>query len=83
LDQAIETAANEIDSSFSSGVIVTVINFNSSSEKLSDYVVEELIGKLVKNKKLVVVDRNNLELINEELEFQESGDVSDDSAREI
>jgi formylglycine-generating enzyme required for sulfatase activity len=41
------------------------------------------MGKLVSARKLIVVDRSNLELIQEEMNFQLSGEVSDESAQAI
>jgi hypothetical protein len=63
LDQAIEAAANDINNSLHDGAAAVVINFSASSKGLSEYVLEELTGKLVSAKKLIVVDRGNLELI--------------------
>jgi formylglycine-generating enzyme required for sulfatase activity/TolB-like protein len=83
LDQAIQIAADEINASHAEGLSVAVINFTSPSLRLSDYVIEELIGALVNTRKLVIVDRSNLELIRQEMDFQLSGEVSDESARAI
>ncbi|GHV96748.1 hypothetical protein AGMMS50293_30680 [Spirochaetia bacterium] len=83
LDQAIQIAADEINAGLAGGTSAAFINFASSSNRLSDYVIEELMGKLVNAKKLVVVDRSNLELIREEMDFQLSGEVSDESAQAI
>jgi formylglycine-generating enzyme required for sulfatase activity len=83
LDQAVQIAADEINASHAAGLSVAVINFTSASPRLSDYVIEELIGALVNARKLVIVDRNNLELIRREMDFQLSGEVSDESARVI
>jgi formylglycine-generating enzyme required for sulfatase activity len=83
LDQAIQIAADEINASHAEGLSVAVINFTSSSERLSDYVIEELMGNLVNTRKLVIVDRSNLELIRQEMDFQLSGEVSDESAQAI
>jgi TolB-like protein len=46
-------------------------------------VLEELSGYLVNSRKLVVVDRNNLNVIRQEEQFQLSGEVSDESAQSI
>jgi formylglycine-generating enzyme required for sulfatase activity len=83
LDEAIRLAAEEISASFEAGAVVAVINFTAPSQKLSGYVIEELAGALVRAKKLVVADRSNLALIQDELRFQFSGEVSDESAQAI
>jgi TolB-like protein len=83
LDRAIQLSSQEIERYHDKGVKVAVLSFKSGSDNLSNYVIEELMGNIVQGQKLVVVDRNSLELIRQEMNFQLSGDVSDESAQEI
>jgi TolB-like protein len=83
LDESIKVGAGEIEAKLKQGVKVVVLNFNSSSKRFSDYVLDELMTVLVRNGKLIVVDRANLELIQKEMNFQMSGEVSDKSAQQI
>jgi TolB-like protein len=83
LDQAIQTAANDIENSVDNGVKIAVLNFSSPSEQFSGYVLDELSINLVNGKKLTVVDRKELDLIRREENFQLSGEVSDESAQSI
>ncbi|MDR1239917.1 MAG: CsgG/HfaB family protein [Treponema sp.] len=62
---------------------VVVLNIRSNSGRLSEYVIEELTVKLVNTGRLTVVDRQNLDMIREEMDFQMSGEVSDESAQSI
>jgi TolB-like protein len=62
---------------------VVLLNFNSASQRLSNYVLDELMTVLVRNGKLTVVDRANLEDVRREMDFQMSGEVSDESAQSI
>jgi TolB-like protein len=62
---------------------VVVLNVSSDSGRLSEYVIEELIATLVNTARLTVVDRQNLDMIREEMNFQMSGEVSDESAQSI
>ncbi|MDR1869646.1 MAG: extracellular solute-binding protein [Treponema sp.] len=62
---------------------VAVLNFTSEYPKLSDYVIEELIGYIVNDNVLTVVDRANLDKISKEMNFQLSGEVSDETALSI
>lgn len=62
---------------------VVVLNFTSDWNKLSDYIIEELIGYIVNDGNLTVVDRANLETIRREMNFQLSGEVSDETAQSI
>jgi len=83
LDEAIKNGAKDIESRLSKGVKVVVLNFNSPTERFSNYVLDEMIVALVNGGKLVIVDRQNLALIQREMNFQMSGEVSDASAQEI
>ncbi|MDR1316620.1 MAG: hypothetical protein LBK13_07070 [Spirochaetales bacterium] len=83
LGEAIELSAQEIETVLPDGVKIAVLSFKSDSGRLSDYVIEELMGNLVKGRKVVVVDRNSLDLVRQEWNFQSSGEVSDDSAQSI
>ncbi|MDR1617577.1 MAG: hypothetical protein LBS06_00855 [Treponema sp.] len=83
LDKAIQAAAQNIETALRSGSKVAILNINSDSESLADHIIEELTGTLVNGKKLIVTDRKNLELIREEMRFQLSGDVSDESMQAI
>jgi TolB-like protein len=83
LDASIADAARTIDGRLNSGIKIVILNFNSPSERLSNYVIDELTGAVVNSGKLIVVDRQNLTLIQQEMDFQMSGEVSDVSAQEI
>ena len=83
LDTAIKQSSKDINDSLSAGTKVALLNFSSESDVFSDYVLEEMSIALVKSKKLVVVDRKEIELIRKEMKFQMSGEVSDESAQQI
>jgi TolB-like protein len=83
LDDAIKSGAREIENKLARGVKVVVLNFNAPSERLSNYVLDELMTALVSGGKITVVDRQNLALIQQEMNFQMSGEVSDESAQAI
>jgi formylglycine-generating enzyme required for sulfatase activity len=83
LDQAIQAAAENIENNVQAGTKIGILNFSSPTEQFSAYVLEELSTRLVNGKKLVVVDRRELDLIRQEENFQMSGEVSDESALSI
>jgi TolB-like protein len=83
LDAAIREASKEINTALPAGTKVALLNFSSDSDAFSDYVIEEMSIALVRGKKLVIVDRKEIELIRREMDFQMSGDVSDESAQQI
>jgi TolB-like protein len=83
LDEALIKGAQDLQDKLARGVKVVVLNFNSPTARFSDYVLDEMIGRLVNGGKVTVVDRQNLALIQKEMNFQMSGEVSDASAQEI
>jgi len=83
LDEAVKVGAREIEARLARGSKIAVLNFNSPSQRFSNYVLDELMYELVQGGKLIVVDRANIETIRGELGFQMSGEVSDSSAQSI
>jgi TolB-like protein len=83
LDEVLGITVENLEEKIASGSTLAVLNFTSSSESYSEYIIEELTMRLVNNKKLIIVDRKRLDLIRGELQFQLSGEVSDESAQRI
>ena len=85
LDAAIRQVAAGIEERLEANTKVVILDFNpvikTTSKRLSDHVVDELSACFINNGKLDVLERNNLALIDEEMTFQASGEVSDDSAQ--
>jgi TolB-like protein len=79
LADAIEKSAFEISEAFPAKTKIVIIKFDSMATELSEYIMEELNGMLIQQKKLTVIDRANLALIAQEMAFQMSGKVSDES----
>jgi outer membrane protein OmpA-like peptidoglycan-associated protein/TolB-like protein len=83
LSEVISQSARDVEEALKEQTTVAVVNFISPSEEFSNYVIEELTGALVNGKRIVIVDRRNLDLIREEMNLQLSGDVSDESMLSI
>jgi TolB-like protein len=83
LNEAIRSAAREMGQTLPQGSKVAVVNFTSPSEELSRYVINELNDAIVNGRQITVVDRQQLNLVLGELQFQEGGLVSEESAQEI
>jgi TolB-like protein len=83
LGEVIVRSARNVEEALPQGTMVAVLNFASTSETFSDYVIEELTGELVTGRKVAIVDRRSLSLIREEMNLQLSGEVSDESAQAI
>jgi tetratricopeptide (TPR) repeat protein len=80
--EAIEQSAEKIAAEMPKGSRVAIVAFESESNNLSDFIMEELTGALV-DRGIEVADRQNLAYVYSELGFQMSGDVSDETAQSI
>jgi TolB-like protein len=83
IDAALSNSTSYFSGRIPSKTKVVVLNFSSKWPDLSEYIIEELIGYIVNEGKLTVVDRQNLETIRREMDFQLSGEVSDETAQSI
>ena len=82
LDGAINDSMGYFVERLEPGTKVAVVNF-SASPAVSNYVIEEMTVFLISGGNLTVVDRSELELLRDEMKFQLSGEVSDESALSI
>ena len=80
-NQSIERTAEEIRRQLTAQTKIAVLSFSSDWRELSTYVIDELNTAIVRNGSLTVVNRQQLNLVRQELDLQESGDVSDASAQ--
>jgi len=62
---------------------IALINFDAEVQLLSDYIFEELWIHFEDSRSFVLIDRQNLELIQKEIDYQYSGIVSDESMQSI
>ena len=83
LDKAIEKAGQQIALVLKDGSRVAVFSFYSPSERLSEYALEELSAYLVNTRNFDIVERRHLDEVRKELQFNLSGEVSDESAQSI
>jgi tetratricopeptide (TPR) repeat protein len=82
LDEAVRGSAIQISTELY-GKTVAVINFNSPTSQFSEYIIDELSTALANTRMLTVVERRMLDLVRNELQFNLSGEVSDESAQAI
>jgi len=80
LNEAIQQSAEKISAKLPAQSRVVILAFDSYNESLSNYIMEELADSLINNN-IEVADRQSLEYLFNELNFQISGDVSDESAQ--
>jgi TolB-like protein len=83
LDDAINSVGDEFSYNLKKGSKVAVLSMRSGSARMSNYIIEELTSILVNQRLVTVVDRAQLDLIQQEMDLQLSGEVSDSSAQAI
>ncbi|MCL1992208.1 MAG: penicillin-binding protein activator LpoB [Spirochaetes bacterium] len=83
LDSVIREISDSLNQNLEPGNILMFLYIQSSYPALSEYIVEELISNTVNDRVFSVVDRQQLDDIRAELDFQMSGEVSDESAQSI
>ena len=82
LTAAIERTADEMVEDLQPGTRVAIVAFESEAENLSDFIMEELTAALFR-RGIEIADRRNLPFVFQELEFQMSDAVSDDTAQSV
>jgi hypothetical protein len=80
LNETVEAVAQYLDQRIPAGTSLAVFNFSSDSQKLSDYLVDELTIALA-NIGMDVYDRNNLDEVNKEIHYSFTGAVNDNTAQ--
>jgi len=83
LDLAIRDASDYLNENIPQKSKIVILNVQSDSAALSDYIIDELIANAVNDHIFQVVDRQQLDLIRKEQNFQWSGEVDDKHALEI
>ncbi|MDR3333610.1 MAG: outer membrane beta-barrel protein [Treponema sp.] len=83
LDTALQKSVDYLEKSLPKNATVAILKIEAESKTLSEYIIDELSTYFVNNKNITVVDRKNLDLIQQELDFQMTGEVSEESAQEI
>jgi curli biogenesis system outer membrane secretion channel CsgG len=83
LDAAIREASDYLSGKVPKGSKAVFLNIKSDYPDLSEYILSVLSENAVNDGVFSVVDRQQLDLIRAELNFQMSGEVSDESAQSI
>jgi hypothetical protein len=83
LDTAIREASTYLNGRVPKGSKAVFLNIKSDYPDLSEYILSVLSENAVNDGEFSVVDRQQLDSIRAELNFQTSGEVSDESAQSI
>ncbi|WP_461256093.1 CsgG/HfaB family protein [Treponema sp. R80B11-R83G3] len=79
LKEVITRSARGIEGEVPQKAKIALLNFESPAKGFSDYALDELTSELLEAGKVTVVDRKNITAILNEMKFQYSGYVSDES----
>ena len=82
IDSIILKVANDVSSKCNSKTILCILDFNSPSQDLSEYIQTELTSHVTENG-MKVVTRSNMDKVDNELNYQLSGFISDETALSI
>jgi hypothetical protein len=83
IDETIEDVSSYLNNRLPKGNRILVLNIKSDYPQLSEYIIDSLIENIINDGLLTVVDRQQLTEIRNELYFQSSGEVSDETAQSI
>ena len=83
LNAAIRETSDYLNKNIPAGNKLAILNMQSDFPLLSEYIIDELIANAVNDRVFTVVDRERLDAIRAELDFQMSGEVDDSSAQEL
>jgi TolB-like protein len=83
LDAAVRETSDYLNKQLPKGNKLVILNIQSVYPALSEYVIDELIANTVNDKVFAVVDRQQLDVIRGEMDFQMSGEVDDNTAQEL
>jgi tetratricopeptide (TPR) repeat protein len=78
LDEAIEQSARKFQEKAASPKRIAIVQFDTEAEALSEYIMEEITGALVRLD-FEVAERRNLDFVRNELDLQYSGEVDDEA----
>lgn len=83
IDDVLTTVGENVSASMKVNQIVCVLDFNTPTKDMSEYIQTELVSKLLDFGRLRVVTRAEMDRVDRELNYQMSGYVSDDTALSI
>jgi TolB-like protein len=83
LDSAIIDGSDYIAGRLSAGSKVAIVNIQSSTVNLTNYIIDNISMHLVNNDSFFVIERSELDAVQNEQHYQLSGEVSDETAVSI
>ena len=83
IDETLSAVTKDIGGRTIPRQIVAVLDFASETQEMSEYIRDQIISFIFENTSLQVVTRQHMDKVNRELDYQYSGEVSDETALSI
>ncbi len=83
IETALQQVADQFSATIKRGSTIAIVGISSDSSDMSDFMLDDLTMRFVQARTLTVANRANLDAIKAEMNFQLSGEVSDDSIQQI
>jgi len=83
LDMTLREVSDYLNESVPKGRKIAFVSVQSDSVALTDYIIDSLVANAVNDRIFSVVDRQQLDAVRAELNFNVSGEVSDKSAQQV
>lgn len=83
IETALQQVADQFSTSLKKGTTIAIVGISSDSAEMSNFILDEITLDFVKQHKLTVANRANLDAIKKEMNFQLSGEVSEESIQQL
>ena len=83
LENVLEHSVKSVEKDLPPGTRVAVLNFTSTSENFSNFVVEEISRRLEQGRQVIIVDRLNSALVKQMMNVRASANISERSVQTI
>lgn len=83
IETALQQTADQFSASIKKGTTIAIVGISSDSAEMSDFMLDDLTMRFVQARTLTVANRANLDAIKTEMNFQLSGEVSDESIQQL
>ncbi|MDE7227583.1 MAG: penicillin-binding protein activator LpoB [Treponemataceae bacterium] len=83
IETALQQVTDQFSATFKKGTTIAIVGISSDSAEMSDFMLDDLTMRFVQARKVTVANRANLDAIKTEMNFQLSGEVSDESIQQL
>ena len=83
LDEAVAAGLDRLLEKFPRESVIVVMGFSAPTKELSGYLEESIIALIARDSRVRNVERARLDMVRQELDFQMSGEVSEETTQSI